>query len=345
MKLRFVIALAGLVAVGAAGWLLRPAREAPIAGADPAIDAIPASATLSPMPPVRTTSPALGNFPLAQADRDFVAALRAKFGPHLADRHARIKAIEQVVAYLQQQYPDDWRERVRALLAELAPGLADALVAAFDGLMRLNEWLAVNREALLRMSPDERRAALWAARREAFGADAEAIYAGEVRSEKLADALKSLDVAQGPTLDEKLTQLVSAVEIAWGAEASAFMDARGTELINRFLDVPSVQDELRAMGPADRNAALRRVREGMGLDESALARWDTLDRERDQVWTAGRQYAREREQILAQHSGAERDRRLAELQQRTFGAEADTIREEEAAGFYRYGGERRIGRE
>lgn len=282
---------------------------------------------------------------LAPADAEFVRALREKFAPRLADKHARIKAIEQVVAYLRAHYPADWEQRVRAFLEQLAPDLAGELAAMFQGLMRLNEWLALNRDALMALPPQERRAALWAARREAFGADAEAIYAGEVRSEQLASALQGIDVATGLTTDEKLAQLVAAVGETWGEQAPDFMQARGAELMNRFLEVPSVQDDLQTLDAAARAETLRRIRAGMGLDTAALERWDTLDQQRDRAWATGQDYWLQRQALAARYEGAELQNRLAELQDRLFGDEAQVIRDEEAAGFYRYDRPRRYGRE
>jgi hypothetical protein len=282
---------------------------------------------------------------LAPADADFLKQLRGKFGPRLADKHARIKAIEQVIAYLREHYPADWQQRVRAFLDELAPELAGELLAMYQGLVRLNEWLALHREELMRLPPDQRRAALWAARREAFGADAEAIYAGEVRSERLLAALQDIDVATGLTADEKLARFVAAVTESWGDQATEFMQARGSELMNRFLDVPSVQDELRGQSAGERSESLRRIRAGLGLDEAALARWDTLDAERDRAWAAGEAYWLERQALVARYEGAELQTRLTALQDRVFGAEAQAIRDEEAAGFYRYDRPRRVGRE
>lgn len=338
-------AVAG-VALAAALFLRGQQSAEPPAPESPA--ATPAAAAphaLGPLPPRVATPVPATPVVLAAADREFLKELRAKFAPHLADKHARIKAIEQIVAYLQQHYPGDWRERVRAFLEAFAPELLAELTAYFEGLMRLNEWLATHRAALMQMPPEERRAALWAARREAFGADAEAIYAGEVRSERIADALKAIDTATGQSTDEKLAALLDTVNQAWGEQAPLFLESRGTELMNRFLDVPSVQEDLRSQPPEARRDTLRRIREGMGMDAAALTRWDELDRTRDQAWDAGQQYRLQRDAILAQYQGAERERRLAQLQDQLFGAEAQAIREEEAAGFFRFDRPRRIGRE
>jgi hypothetical protein len=106
-----------------------------------------------------------------------------------------------------------------------------------------------------------------------------------------------------------------------------------------------VQQDLAAQPPDQRRQSLREIRTGMGMDEAAVQRWDELDRVRDQAWDQGQRYMRERQQLAAQYPAVEQEQRLRELQDRTFGDEAETIRAEEAAGFYRYGHRRRLGRE
>lgn len=342
MKTKVLVTVAAAALVAATVFLTARGRPAPA-------DAVPASAANAPafasLPPPREVPAPAQPVALSAADADFLKHLREKFVPRLGDKHARIKALEQVVAYLREHYPADWQQRVRAFLDALAPELAAELLSMFQGLMRLNEWLAINREALSRLPPDERRAALWAARREAFGADAEAIYAGEVRAEGLLAALKDLDVATGLTTDEKLARFVAAVNETWGEQAPDLLQARGTELMNRFLDVPSVQEDLRGQTAAERGDTLRRIRAGMGLDAAALERWDALDQQRDQAWATGQDYWVQRQALAARYDGAELQARLGELQDRLFGDEAQAIRDEEAAGFYRYDRPRRYGRE
>lgn len=331
---------AAVVATASVMLLLRRPDVGP-APPDPVIpDTAPALAAPA-IPPMQATVVTA----LTPEDHAFLSQLRAKFTPHLADKHAQVKAIEQLVAYLMQRYPQDWRERIRGFLDLLFPDLAAELFARFEALQRLNAWLGEHREELLRLSPSERRARLWAARREAFGADADEIFAAEVRNERINASLQALDVAQGLTTPEKLARYLEAVREVYGEQAEDFIASRQTELLNRFLDVPSVQAELREMTPEQRSQSLRDTRAGMGMEPAALARWDQLDQQRDSSWQAGQQYHREREALLARPADANRERELAALRERSFGPEAEVIAAEEAAGFYRYGQPRRYGRE
>lgn len=288
-------------------------------------------------------APAAAPLPLSPADADFIEQLRGKFAPVIANKHARIKAIEQVVAYLMEKYPADWRERMQAFLQLLFPDLADTLFDEFQKLMRHNDWLREHRDELTRMPAAERRAALWKARRDVFGADADEIWASAARNEQVQDALAALP-GNAP-LRERLDTFLGAVRAAYGEQAGRLIENRQTELLNRFLNVDSVQRDLAEMPPAQRSAALREIRSGMGMDEAALARWDQLDSARDQAWRTGGQYLQARAQVLGQYQGEAQARELHSLQDRLFGAEADTIRSEEAAGFSRFAHARRYGQE
>ena len=99
------------------------------------------------------------------------------------------------------------------------------------------------------------------------------------------------------------------------------------------------------MAPEQRRQTMREVRKGLGLDDEALARWDELDRTRDQRWDGGARYMSERTALADTYSGEELELRVHELRVRYFGGEADTIRSEEQSGFFRFERERRWGRD
>jgi hypothetical protein len=283
--------------------------------------------------------------PFTAEDRVFIAGLRDKFGPRLGTTHAQVKLVEQLMAYLMANYPDGGSALLAAFLKELYPERAEELFAQFLKLVSYNDWLRAERENLRHMSPADRRTALWQARRKAFGEAADEIWAAEIRSATIADSLTALETAEGLSTGEKLAAYLASVTQAYGADAPRFIENRQTELMNSFLDVASVQNDLHAMAPMERAATLRQIRGALGMDEAALDRWEALDRQRDQAWSAGEEYMQERQRILTQYQGAERQAQLAQLQDRVLGAEAEVIRSEETAGFYRYEHRRRFGRE
>jgi hypothetical protein len=306
--------------------------------------------------PAERGAPGAGRFPVPPTvsrevrrsepdDARFAAQLRERFGRIITNRHAQIKAIEKLIRYLMHFYPDDWRERVYDLLKEAFPDLADALYAQFEKLMRYNDWLREHRDELAVLPREERRDALWRKRFEVFGEDAYEIWAAALKNEQVHTALDTLRESPTGTVNDKLDFFLEVVRGSYGAQAEAFIEKRQTELMGQFLAVESVQDDLHAMSAAERQEQLRQIRRALGLDEAALQRWDTLDAERDRAWERGEQYLRERAAIVAASQGDQQQRRLHELQDRLFGPEAELIRAEESAGFYRFERRRVFGKE
>lgn len=330
------------IVVAGAGYYGWSQRQNPVHGAATKNE----SRQLKAMAPNRKVTPvARESLVLSEEDQRFIESLREKFGPHINNKHAQVRMIEQIMSYLQKHYPEDWQERLFEFLRRLFPDRALALFEQFQRLLRYGDWLRNNRQTLIQMSAGERRQAMWDARREAFGEDAQEIFAGAVRNEKVQDALASLDDSANLRFDEKLSVFLEAVHEAYGDSAGRFIQNRQTELMNRFVEVPAVQSDLHAMSEAERSESLRLMRSAMGLDEAALARWDSLDRERDQAWGRGQRYMEERRRIESHYQGEEREQQMRKLQDQEFGGDAQTIRNEEEAGFYRYDRKRRYGRE
>jgi hypothetical protein len=347
MNRKHALIAATAVVAAALGLLLAWPESPPDAAAVPAAATGTLVARASAAGPARVTD-AVTALPLTltSQDHDFLKGLRERFAGAMGNKHAQIKAIEQVVAFLMQQYPDDWRGRVLAFLRAAFPELAEALFAKFERLMDFNAWLAEHRAELNALPAAERRVRLWQARRDAFGADADQIWAAQARSEDVRDALVALDGRDELSTEQKLDAYLNAINDTYGADAPRLLVDRQTEVMNSFLALGSVQDSLRAQPAAERNATLRRVRTAVGMDDAALTRWDELDRSRDQVWAAGQRYMSDRAGILSVVALGRQAQQLQQLRVQMFGSEeAAIIQSEEEAGFYRFGGERRIGRE
>lgn len=305
-----------------------------------------------PQPPSATgddgdPEPAVEREPGEPSEAVFARGLRRRFGRTIGHGHTQVQAIERVLAFLQRFHPDDWRARVRPLLAAAFPERADELLAQLERLVRYQDLVRERRGELATLPPQERRAALWAMRREVFGEAVEEIWEVALRNEQVRQALDGIRAAPPPSVHEKLDRYVAALRDAWGERAETFVARRQTELMTQFLAVDAVQDDLHAMPEDARREALRSIRGALGLDDAALARWDALDAERDEAWALGQRYLAERERIEAATAadGEERAQQIAALQERLFGEQADAIRAEEEAGFHRFRQRRRIGRE
>ena len=345
MKVNKPLWLASSAALAALAFGIWHSQQTPSDLPPPAIDAAQADGPAAPETPQET--PLSAESPMTETEREaaFIRDIRQRFSPHMHIQHAQIRFLEQLISYLKAHYPDDWQQRVHTLLQASFPGMSDALMAKYESLQRYNEWLLADRQALQQMSPAERRKILWDKRYAAFGTDAEAIWAAEIRNFKIQEALDNVASKSEGTLIEQAESIVSAVRDTYGENSDNFLSSRQTELVNKFLGLPNVQDNLRALPAKDRRQAMRNVRATLGMDAAALDRWEALDSARDNVWSVGSDYMSERERIVTQYEGSAKTRELYALQKQVFGDEAEQIRREEESGFYRFDRERRIGRE
>lgn len=287
-------------------------------------------------------SPAAAAASNTLAEQDLIAEMQARFGPNIHRPHAQIKLIEQLIAYLQQQYPEDWRSRIGPLLDQLFPELAALLLERFEGLLNYNDWLREHRDSLRAMAPDARRQSLWEQRYATFGEAADEIWAAERRNYQIQSRLVALDSAADLDAQQKLQQYLESIHEAYGEHGGRVIEQRRTELLGRFLDLESVQQELHELPEGERRNTLRSLRAGLGMDEAALQRWDALDQRRAQQWNTGNQYMQRREALVQQ--GAD-PTAIAQLREQLLGELAPVIAQEEAAGFFRWSGQRRFGRE
>jgi len=315
-----------------------PRNESP-ANAAPSPTAAPAARTRAPLVPEEEDGKAL------RPGTDMAAALRSRYAARIHDPHTQMRMLEQLMRHFQQLYPTGWEEPLLAMVKQAFPELYEELALRLRQRVAYAQWMESHQEELRARPVAERRAAMWEERNQLFGEEtARKIWAAELRNESVGNALSIIDALPQAGVNERLARYKQSLEQTFGDEAPGYMQAHQQELMNRFLDLGSVQRELGAMTPEQRAEHLRSVREGMGLDEAALERWKDLDTRRDARWALGEQYMTERVALAQQHTGPELEQRLRELRARYFADEAQTIAEEEAGGFYRFGQPRQWGR-
>jgi hypothetical protein len=346
-KAPLLLALALLIAASA---LLvsrsRPESGAPWGQSPARRDASPSGT--SPRVPAalaRTAGDSREDPDAARSEEDLVAALRARYGARLHEPHTQMRLLEQLMRHFQKLNPTGWEADLVALLRRAFPEQAEELALRLRQRVEYERWMDAHQKELRDKPAAERRAAVWEERKRLFGQDvAERLWAGELRAAAVADALGAIDTLPGANLGERLERYQKSLAQTYGEEAPDYVREHPQELMNRFLELGSVQRELGAMSPEQRAESLRTVRQGMGLDEAALERWKELDTRRDARWELGTRYMAERATLAQQAAGPELDARLAELRARYFPDEAGTLAEEEAAGFFRFSQPRQWGR-
>lgn len=342
-KRTFIALAAGVIVIAAIALSLQGSlsRSGPYQPVEAAPAAAPASAQ-SALP-----RPRAGGLAQIPDDRDEVTAyLQERYGKKIENPYIQMKMLEELIRLYQRQYPDRWQEMVLDILRAAFPERYEELALRLQRRLEYEAWMEENRQRLQGLSAEERHAALWEARNRIFGAeDAETIWASELRSQALADALSTIDGQEGASVSDRLTMYKQALKDIHADDFDSHMERNRHAVMNRFLGLASVQQALSSMSPEERARSLRDIRQGMGLDEAALARWDDLDRERDARWDSGRKYMEERSALTKSYAGEELEQELTELRSRYFGVEADVIAQEEASGFFRFDRPRRWGQD
>jgi hypothetical protein len=268
---------------------------------------------------------------------ELVAYLRARFGKNIANPYVQIQMLEKLMRHFQAKNPAGWQAELLAAIRAAFPERYTEIAANLQHRIDYEAWLTSNKERLRGLGERERREALREARNRLFGeAAAGDIWASEQKSQALTDALVAIDARPDATVGDRLAQYTESLEDTHQENTDTFLQNHRQEALNRFLALESVQQELSSLPAAQRSAVLRDVRKGLGLDSAALGRWDTLDHERDRRWDVGLKYMAERAALAKQYSGEILEAHVQELRSRYFGAEAATIADEEASGFFRF---------
>jgi hypothetical protein len=273
------------------------------------------------------------------------ASLRERYGAKLKEPAVQVRMLEELMRSFSERFPDRWQEELLAFLRRMFPEQYEELAATLRNRIDYEKWVKDNHAYLRGLSPQERRNAMWDARHRLFGQEAaERIWASERRNQAVGDSLVALDALEGASVEQKLSAYKKQLQDVYGEQASAHLGRHQQELMDRFMDLPSVQQELTAMAPERRLESLRTIRQEMGLDDEALKRWDSLDRLRDERWEVGARYTAEREALTQRLSGADLEAQLQALRTRYFPTEAEVIAQEEASGLFRFAQPRQWGR-
>jgi len=295
-----------------------------------------------------TTAPALatpGAQPAASTDAELIEHLQAEYGASIEHPLVQMRMIEKLIRYFQERQPDGWEQALLAAVRAAFPELYDQIAELFRDRLEYEKWMKENQARMSAMPSDARYEALRQRREELFGQEvADELWASELKNRAIGEALATIDTQEGASVTDKLAMYRESLADIHGDNVDSFLERHRHQAMTHFFDLSSVQQALSGMGVDQRRQTMREIRKGMGLDEEALTRWDTLDQNRDQRWDQGARYMAERAALAGTYSGDELEQRVHELRVRYFGDEAETIRSEEQGGFFRFERERQYGR-
>lgn len=244
-------------------------------------------------------------------------------------------------------YPDRGDQLFEQAVHIAFPDLADSILELLAKLDSYNLWLDDNELRLQGLSVMNRQAALWQKREEIFGVLANDIWDRseselEQKAETFQRELARLSEAHGQSLQELAYQLQTTVEELYGNDMTYQLTGSGA-LGRTLFKMDSVQSQLEALPPEERQEAINELRRQLGYPEDAIEKLAEQDQERAEKWETGNAYMAERKQLAETLSGEQLDQALQELRQEHFGNSAVTIRKEEEDGFYRFERERQHG--
>ena len=242
--------------------------------------------------------------------------------------------------YLMTHHSENWEVLLDRIVSKAFPETADEILRTLSLLDEYHDWLKYSNEMLSELSYREMKEALLNKRMELFGEEAAGkIWEGETGIDHIRDTLAIMEEAYTTTIEEKLNLYTSALmeERQDGAENLS-------SYLSGFLNMESVQDELKQMSPAERAQSLREIRRTLGYSDKIIEKLESMDAYREQRWENGLSYMRDREMIFQNSEGAEIEEALKTLREQYFGREASTIEAEEASGFFRYRRRRVYGR-
>jgi len=261
---------------------------------------------------------------------------KEKYGENIDDIRTQIAFIEELIAYFSRKYPDDWLERVEAYIRDAFPEDADEILDRMEKLQSYNRWLSENNTEFMAMPFKDKSSILWEKRIEIFGSDAEVIWASDLKNERLHDVIDLIGSSPDMDLEEKLDLYIDTIQDTYGQDSGRFIQRRGFELMNAFLQTETVQDDLHDMYPEQRWMDINDIRRAMGIDDDAIKRLEDLDAGRDKIWEKGELYMRERKDIIDTFEGLEQEDMIDEIREEYFGKMAPTIKTEEKSGFFRF---------
>jgi hypothetical protein len=272
------------------------------------------------------------------------AQLRSAYEGSLNNPRIQFEAVEKIEQYLILEFPKTWKERKFEAFSIVFPKHKEQLYQLSGKVDTYNAWLDASWGILLGIKRAERNKILWTKRQEIFGNLAQDIWQNDVKDEAIYAVLDGLNKVRKASLEDKVNFFVGSIRQAYEGEADAFMKTRRQALLDGFMGLESIQADLNAMQPEQRRQSLMYIRKSLGMEESELRQWDSLEKTRDERWEKGFAYMKEREKAVRSLQDEAREQALSGLREKYFGPDAEIIMHEEEAGFFRFNVKRVYGK-
>jgi hypothetical protein len=269
-------------------------------------------------------------------DKEVVSYLKDQYGKGLNIPKVQVQAIEEIQQLLKTQYPQNSQEKMGEAIRLVFPDNIEGLMKMSSKVARYDLWLKGTWATLLTKGKQEREGIIRGKRSEIFGPEADKIWPDKLKAETINQVLKGLNRVKGASLKQKLAFFHDTIQQEYASDSDAYIKEHQKDLLDSFFKLESVQSDLKRMQPQERRQNLMTIGQTFGMDGNTLAKWEALEKVRDQRWEKGALYMRDRQQVIDSVPQELREIILNELRQKYFGNEAATVAGEEKAGYFRF---------
>lgn len=240
----------------------------------------------------------------------------------------RMVPVAVLDAAIEQAFPDDYSQ----------------LRQLFSRLDQYQAWLLEQQKTLLALPEWQREARLWQQRHALFGEQARQIWQQEVDQYEQQRLAVQAGLEQLQNSPQALSQLALELQQLVDEHVASEPSLAAGAVASVFFSLDSVQRQLRQLAPTERQQAIDRARQQLGISAERRQWLAQRDQQRQQRWQRGLHYMQQRHELQQRYQGQAFEQALAQLQQKIFAHEADTIAREEEQGFFRYQRPRLYGR-
>lgn len=271
----------------------------------------------------------VGNNKNHRASSEIETVFKERFDDSIHLASGKIKFIDQLSEFLKKQYGIRWQAHFQSLIQRIYPQHSTEIMELYAGITQYRTWVISQKPVLQTMSRDEKNLLLWTQRKAIFGETlALSIWKSSLQKERVQAVLDQLNQNKNDTFTHQVTTYLNEIYDVYGDDTEKHLQLNQLTTIDQFLSLQTVQSNLIAMSQEDRTAALASLRRKLGMEKSAVQKWQDLDTLREQRRSNGILYMQQRMGLNKLE--------LAKLQNKLFGQEADVIREEEKNGYYRF---------
>jgi hypothetical protein len=269
-------------------------------------------------------------------DKEVVSYLKNQYGKGLNSPKVQVQVIEEIQQLLETQYPQNSQEKMGDAFRLVFPDNTDQLMKMSSKVAQYDMWLKGIWATLITKGAQEREGIIRGKRSEIFGPEADKIWPDKLKAETINQVLKGLNRVKGASLKQKLAFFHDTIQQEYASDSDTYIKEHQKDLLDSFFKLESVQSDLKRMQPLERRQNLMTIGQTFGMDGNTLAKWEALEKIRDQRWEKGALYMRDRQQVIDSVPQELREIILNELRQKYFGKEAATVAGEEKAGYFRF---------